>query len=155
MQHLAKVIFALVVFLPSNSYSSETKETERLRRVTEQYGRCADATQGGFGTDKEIQDAAGLFLKAMVKNIRSMNEIELSQGNEGIIPFINLLGKDIATGYLLKAIADGGNAYQQEKRSLAETNNWDWKRTYKQLWSKYGCDAIYKGLSKSGLGLLE
>jgi len=59
-----------------------------------------------------------------------------------------MVGKDIFTGYMLRAIADGNDAYKKEKASLQETNNWDWKRTNKQLWSKYGCDAIYKNLSK-------
>ena len=148
MQHLAKVIFALVVFLPSNSYSSETKETERLGRATEQYGRCADVVLGNFDTDKKAQDAGGLFFKAMIKNIRSMIEIEQSQGHESTLVFINMMGIDVFTGYLLRTFTDVNEAYQKEKKALQETNNWDWKRTHKQLWNKYGCDAIYKGLSR-------
>lgn len=58
MPRLAKVIFALVMFLPSISFS-ETKETERLGRITEQYGRCADVVIGNFDTDKKAQNAAG------------------------------------------------------------------------------------------------
>ena len=147
MPYLAKVIFALVMFLPSISFS-ETKETEHLGRITEQYGRCADVVMGNFDTDKKAQDAARLFFKAMIKNISSMIEIEKRQGHESTLLFIDIMGKDIFTGYLLRAFADVNEAYQKEKKSLQETNNWDWKRTDKQLWSKYGCDAIYKGLSK-------
>ena len=147
MKHLAQVICALAVLLPSVSFS-ETKETESLGRITEQYGRCADVALGNFDTDKKAQDAGSLFFKAMIKNIRSMIEIEQSQGHENTLLFINMVGKDIFTGYLLRAFADGNEAYKKEKESLQETNNWDWTRTHKQLWSKYGCDAIYKGLSK-------
>lgn len=147
MPNLAKVVFALVMFLPGISFS-ETKETERLGRITEQHGRCADVVLGNFYADKEAQDATGLFFKAMTKNISSIIEIEKRQGHESTLFFIDIMGKDIFTGYLLRAFADVNEAYQNEKKSLQETNNWDWKRTHKQLWSKYGCDAIYKGLSK-------
>lgn len=121
MPHLAKVIFALVMFLPSVSFS-ETKETERLGRVTEQYGRCADVVLGNFDTDKKAQNAASLFYKAMIKNISSMIEIEKGQGHESTLIFIDIMGKDIFTGYLLRAFADVNEAYQKEKKSLQETN---------------------------------
>ena len=145
MPHLAKIIFTLVLILPSISFS-ETKETENLGRITQQYGRCADVALGNFDTDKKAQDAIGRFFKAMIKNISSIIEIEKRQGHESTVLSLDIMGKDILTGYLLRAFADVNETYQQEKKSLQETNNWDWERTHQQLWRKYGCDAIYKGL---------
>ncbi len=147
MPQLARIIVTLVLFLPGISFS-ETKETEDLARITEQYGRCADVVLGNFDTDKKAQDAVGLFYKAMIKNINSMIEIEKKQGHESIILLLNIMGKDVLSGYLLRAFADDKEAYRKEKKSLEETNNWDWKHTHQQLWSKYGCDAVYKGLPK-------
>ena len=145
MPHLTVIIFTLVLFLPRISFS-ETKETEALGRITEQYGRCADVAFGNFETNKKAQDAFGHLFKAMVKNISSIIEIEKAQGDERITLFFDIMGKEVFTGYLLRAFADVNETFRKEKKSLMEENNWNWERTHQQLWSKYGCDAIYKGL---------
>jgi hypothetical protein len=147
MPYLAKIIFTLILFLPSISFS-ETKETEDLALITEQYGRCADVALGNFDTEKKAQDAGILFFRAMIKNISSMIEIEKRQGKEFNVLLLNALGKEVFTGFLLKSFADVNETYQKEKKSLQEANKWDWKRTNQQLWRKHGCDAIYKGLPK-------
>lgn len=147
MSHIARITFTLALFLPNISFS-ETKETEELGRITEQYGRCVDVVSGNFDSKKKSQDAGSRFFRAMIQNISSMIEIERKQGHESTVLFLNMVGKEVFTGYLLRGFSEVSETYQKEKNSLLEANNWDWKRTDQQLWRKYGCDAVYKGLPK-------
>lgn len=78
---LRTVVLATAFSLPLHSWSSESTETERLVRVTEQQARCAAVAVGNFPTDKKTQETVAHLYQAMLKNVRKMIDAERTRGN--------------------------------------------------------------------------
>ncbi len=132
----------------SPNAAAETEETIKLAKITEDYATCADVALGNFPSDKEAQAAVKLFYKAMISNIEKMLDLEIRADDEVTKLYIDYMGKEIFTGYMLKAFTDVNLRYQTEKKELEEQYNYDWRRVHEELWSKKGCNAIYATFNK-------
>ena len=143
---LKRLAFAIIMSACSSASLAETEETEKLASITKDYARCADVAFANFPSDKEAQKAVKAFYSAMIKNIQAMVDLEQKAGDENIEVTIELMGKEILTGYMLKGFTEVDSTYQSEKKELNKQYDWDWKRVHKELWSKQGCNAIYSNI---------
>lgn len=126
--------------------SAETEETGRLASITRDFAKCADVALANFPSDQEAQKAIKIFYSEMIKNIQKMVELEQQASDENLEFFINLMGKEVLTGYMLKGFTNVDSVYQSEKKELMKKHDWDWKRVDKELWSKQGCNTIYNSI---------
>lgn len=147
MSHLVKLLFALSLLFPYFAYSN-TQGADSLLKVTWQYAICADVVIGGFETQEQSQAAYMKFLMAMKKNVGRI--VEIDEGNRREDPNIQIkaLGKEAYIGYFIGLLSAGPDGFQEKKKALVKTYNFDWKRAHIQLWNENGCDAIYNGLPK-------
>jgi hypothetical protein len=122
--------------------------SDRLGKATEQYAKCLDNALGNFATETEAQAAARRISAAMLRNIRSIVAQERTKPNSTITFWLETLGEEAFVGYLFKSFSDVSEEYRTERQGLEKQNNFDWRRTHQQLWSKYGCDAIHSQLSR-------
>ena len=143
---LKRLAFAVMLSACSCASLGETEETERLASITKDYARCADVALANFPSDKEAQKAVKAFYSEMIKNIQAMVELEQKVGDENIEVTIELMGKEILTGYMLKGFTEVDSIYQSEKKELNKKYDWDWRRVHKELWAKQGCNAIYNSI---------
>jgi len=127
---------------------AETDDTERLSAITEDYAKCADVAVGNFNDDVKIKEAMNVLFDGMTKNIYVMIENEIADKNGKTADFVELVGKDIAVGYLLKGFVDVNPSYKEEKEIIVKENNGDWRAASKILWKRNGCNAIYESLKK-------
>jgi polysaccharide pyruvyl transferase WcaK-like protein len=139
---LRLLVLASAFSLPHHSWSSESTETERLARVTEQQARCAAVAVGNFPTDKKTQEAVAHLYQAMLKNVRRMIAAERTRGSKKIEAFSDILEPDVFAGYMLRAFADGDEKFRRERDALREARDFDWRSVNKELWAKHGCDAV-------------
>lgn len=138
------IIWVLAAF-PLISFS-ETKETERLTAITTDYAKCADVVLANFPSDKEAQEVIKVFYSKMIENIQKIIDLERKSGSENINITLDLMGRDILTGYMLKSFTEVDSNYQSSKKELKQKYEWDWRKVHKELWLKQGCNAIYNSI---------
>jgi hypothetical protein len=122
--------------------------SDRLGRATEQYAKCLDNALGNFAKESDAQAAARRISAAMLRNIRSIVAQERTKPNPTTSFWLETLGEEAFVGYLFKSFSDVSEEYRAERQGLQNQNNFDWRRTHQQLWSKYGCDAIHSQLAR-------
>ncbi|KZY64747.1 hypothetical protein A3737_14245 [Oleiphilus sp. HI0065] len=146
--NMLRSLFAIIFFASAslNAYA-ESKETERLAQVTLDYAKCADVALGNFTSDEKAQEAIKVFYKAMIKNVENMLVLESASKNESTEYFLDIMGKDVFVGFMLKGFSEVGPQYKDEKKKLTKELNYDWRLVNERLWSKQGCNAIYGSLS--------
>lgn len=136
----------LIVF--SGASLAETEETERLAKITEDYAKCADVVLGNFPSDQEGQQAIKTFFQAMLSNVEKMVALESQSENDSARFLLDIMGKDVFTGFLLKGFSEVDEHYKTSKQQLSAQLNHDWRLVNQRLWARQGCNAIYVGLQK-------
>ncbi len=119
-----------------------------MASITTDYAKCTDVALANFETDEKTQKAVEVFYSAMIKNIRRIIDLEEKEGSEKVTFSIDLMGKEVLVGYLLKSFTEVSTKYQSDKKAMKENNEWDWRQTNKELWSRHGCNTIYNSLKK-------
>lgn len=140
---LISALFAFFTFT-----HADTKETIRLAKITEDYAKCVDVALGNFSSDKEAQYTIKVLYKAMISNIEKMVDLERESKNESTIFFLDIMGEEVFTGYLLRSFTELDAQYKTQKQKLSEQFDHDWRKVNQQLWSTQGCNAIYVNLSQ-------
>jgi hypothetical protein len=143
---LAGILLTCTV-LHGGAYAADDT-MQRLGKATEQYAKCLDNAFGAFANEEEGQAAARRLSGAMLRNIRTIVAEERKGSNPNIRRWVEILGEEAFIGYLFKSFSDVSEEYRTERRTLEARNNFIWRRTDQQLWSKYGCDAIYSQLPR-------
>lgn len=143
-----KLILMLALSFISGITFAETKETERLATITKDYAKCADVALGNFPSDEEAQKAIKTFYKAMIVNVEKIVAVESESENETTAFFLEVMGKNVFIGYLLKGFSEVDDQYKTEKKQLKEQFNYDWRQVNETLWKDKGCNAIHLSLSK-------
>lgn len=132
----------------SGASLAETEETERLAKITEEYAKCADVVLGNFPSGQQSQQVIKAFFKAMLSNVEKMVALERQSENDSARFFLDIMGKDVFTGFLLKGFSELDEHYKASKQQLNAKFNHDWRLVNQQLWAKQGCNAIYVSLPK-------
>jgi hypothetical protein len=83
-----------------------------------------------------------------VVNIEKIVALESESENEKTAFFLEVMGKNVFIGYLLKGLSEVDDEYKTEKKQLMEQFNYDWRRVNEKLWKDKGCNAIHLSLSK-------
>jgi hypothetical protein len=141
------ILISMLTAFPAALFA-DTKETEILAKVTEDYAKCADVALGNFTSDEKSQQAIRVFFKAMLSNVEMIVAIESKSENESLNFFLDVMGKDVYTGFLLKGLSELDESYKISKQQLSVQFNHDWRLVNENLWAKQGCNAIYVGLQK-------
>ncbi|MGX1086118.1 hypothetical protein [Pseudomonas sp. AP3_22 TE3818] len=140
---------AITSLYSSACFADSSKELDRLAAIAADYSRCARVVLANFESDEESRKVSKLFFRETIKNIRKMVDLELAAGDVNIVYNVDVMGRDVLVGYLLKGFASESDDEKSTAKKLNEENNWDWKKTNKKLWSQYGCSTIYESLLHS------
>lgn len=142
------LILMLALSFISGITFAETKETERLATITKDHAKCADVALGNFPSDEEAQEAIKTFYKAMIVNVEKIVALESESKSETTAFFLDVMGKKVFIGYLLKGFSEVDDQYKTEKKQLKKQFNYDWRQVNEKLWKDKGCNAIHASLSK-------
>ena len=143
---MLKIITASILTVISVSSIAETKESERLLSIAKDYAKCADVALGNFPSDEESQKAVKIFYSQMIDIIRKVVDAEEKSSDERVSFSIDLMGKEILIGFMLKSVTEVDPAYQKAKKDLKKSYEWEWRPVHKELWSKHGCNAIFNSI---------
>jgi hypothetical protein len=145
--HLSTTVLLTLALTCSIAHASDS-QAERLSNATEQFAKCLDNTLGNFTKEEDAQVATRRISAAMLHSIRALVLEERKKPESEAHFWIETLGQEAFVGYLFKSFSDVSEDYKAERQSLKVKNKFDWRRTQQQLWSKYGCDAIYSQLPR-------
>lgn len=140
---------AIASLYSSACFADSSKEFDRLAAIAADYSRCVNVVLANFESDDESRKVSKLFFREIIKNVGKMVDLELAAGDAKFVYNVDVMGRDVLVGYLVKSFADGGDEERSAAKKLNEENNWDWRKTNKQLWSAYGCSTIYENLRYS------
>lgn len=131
--------------LSSESYA-DTLDTERLSDISKSYARCAQAAIGNFKSDEESQKAMKVFYRAMITNAYMMIDLGKESNSESFQFLNEVMRREMLAGYFLRSFFEKDPKDETKLRDLLITYKLDIGLVNKQLWSDWGCSAIYEGL---------